>query len=1067
MPDRGDGIMSLRVCVLASEAITDWDGHAHGNHSYRKAPRVLSVAATSLFYDPRLIAALGCVPDVVELRAGGDAAVARTADLIVVPQALEPAREALVLEAIEHGARVFWVRPSAEALDRASGGRLCLKDTLRSHAPRWELGDFNATYPYAYSYDCYEMKGAVEPAHRLGPWPSCYRTETCVFCAASWFHAYAHTWNTPADLLPAEGFGNAFQSVYLSELLSLLGKPQPLERLRSRYFLRRDFHAYGYTRLMVHDLAVLHDRTPVFSEADRALGRAATALAEEASDSQVEALLKPAFQALYEERRKILDIPVYYADAMHGGIFTREYGYIEIASPQFVTDLLAMFLELARRRGYRFSVDVSIATFSNLERHCPDLIHSLREAMDDGIFEVANGSIGQPFAHLFGLESNIRQFVTGQAEMQRLFGQRARTFLAQEMQLGPVYPTILAQAGFDLALHRVQNTGATVYDDRVCVNWRAPDGSGMKTIPTHYDDSQQSISTGFIFWPELITVAARHYPMAIFTNLLDLVWITSFREETIRASYYAPVMGSFVTYRDLAGLLEPEGDVVYSRNDYRLQLLTGASVAQSDMHAAARQLEAFEMFAALSGNAAADEAIEKAWAVVGAYQNHDNSACHDVPPAGRSGPFLLDVLKADVDEGLSVCRRLLGESAVLFNPLACERRVMVYRSGDGVGSLKTLPRLDQVEVVGEVGLDALGTAEMPDAVLSVNRSRDRVLNNGLLNVVQDPASGALVSIYDIERSVELLAGPGNHIAAGMNGYARAIGCEKLSGNGVEQFCCRAELYFSDHTFAGWAETTVTLPERSRRLYFRTALTPHGLQKVHYRHYTDERRQSVAAVFDLDPRFQSVHDCWFNRIHEPCDETGKVFCPGIYFGDRDLERRYLETPPRVKTQSYMGVVARGAEAAVLLHNDGAQIYEIDGARIANLLWSPNDYGTVFSYALEVLSPESNPFDAMLDYQYDPIFMPRADLAPALRVDSGLWLSSLRRRGKHWYVRVVETAGKDVSRACLRAPFSIESAAQVDLLDEERNVLPVEEDGRVAFSIGPNGVVTIRLCASATR
>jgi len=226
----------------------------------------------------------------------------------------------------------------------------------------------------------------------------------------------------------------------------------------------------------------------------------------------------------------------------------------------------------------------------------------------------------------------------------------------------------------------------------------------------------------------------------------------------------------------------------------------------------------------------------------------------------------------------------------------------------------------------------------------------------------------------------------------------------------------------------------------------------------------ERKDSIGVVFNLVPGFNTVRDCWFNRVHEPLDERGKTYCLGLYFAQRHLERDFLETLPPIKIQSFMGIVAQGEHGALVFHNDGAQTYEVDGPRIVNVLWCTNEYSDTFAYALEALDPGANPYDAFLDYQYEPVPMPRADLSPALKADNGLWISSIRRKGEDLYVRVVETAGEAVARATLSSDKEILSAALVNFLDDELGPLPVS--GRsVSFAVGSNGMVTIRLRCGA--
>ncbi|MCL2060607.1 MAG: hypothetical protein FWH01_16405, partial [Oscillospiraceae bacterium] len=667
----------MTICVVS--ALHSYSDHPRMDHDvYRKDPRILSASAVSLLYDAHFVSVFDETPDVVEWDDRLPVDILRGADLIVVPHAVTPDIEALLIPLAAGGHKLFWVRPSAEALEAASGGRLRLIRTFRSHCERWELPGGSFTWPQPVDYDAYGSSVAGENSNICGrwmignDWPSVVRAGNVTFGAGGLFHAYNWYWNSPLDTIKEDGLFNAFQRMFLDELLALLGYHVDLAKKAGDFFIRRDFQAYGFARLMVSDLYRIKDRpAPDFSHADSLLYRAAKLVGVE-REEKVEVTLRPVFEYIYRIRRELIDIPVYYAEALHGGILTDEYGFIELASPEFVKEQMETLIYFARRRGGHFSVDISVISLVYMDQRHPSLTKLFMEAMDEGIFEVCNGTIGQPYPHLFSLESNIRQIETGQKALLRLYGRKADTLLAQEMQLVQSYPALLAQGGYSFALHRIQNKGATVYEDAVNMNWRGPDGSEIHAAPTHYDDSQQAIAMVHLHWPQLIAKTAETYPMGIYTNLLDNTWNSCFREESNRACYYAPIFGEFVTYRELAAKLPPPAlSREYRRRDYLPEMQAGTSVMLSEMRGMSDRLEAIEKYMALAGREDANEAIGRAWVALGAHQNHDNTVCFRVAPRlrymwpeargpVRGAPDLYEYTREMAFEALKECEQIVG-----------------------------------------------------------------------------------------------------------------------------------------------------------------------------------------------------------------------------------------------------------------------------------------------------------------------------------------------------------------------------------------------------------------------
>ena len=1072
-----------KICVISA-------CHSHSEHPimdadvYRKDPRILSASAVSLLYDSNLISLIGSTPEVTEWDDRMPKDLLTSADLIVVPHAVTDDIEELLIPLAQNGRKLFWVRPSASALEKASSGKLHLLRTFHSHCERWNLPGGSFIWPQPIDYDAYDANPAQGDWLIGNDWPSVVRAGNTTFCPGGVFHAFNWYWNSPLDTIKDDGLFNAFHCMFVGEIVKLLGFDWNATSAKKNFFIRRDFHAYGFARLMVSDLYRIKEKLPEFSNADKLLYNAAK-LVGVAPEAEVENALKPAFEELYKIRCNLIDIPVYYAEALHGGILTDEFGYIEIASPEFVKEQMETLMYFARRRKGHFNVDISIISLFYLDRRHPSFTKLFKEGIEDGIFEVCNGTTGQPYPHLFSLESNIRQIETGQNILMQLYGRKADTLVAQEMQLVPSYPTLLSQGGYTLAIHRIQNKGATVYGDVVSMNWRAPDGSEIVTVPTHYDDSQRVTALIHLHWPKLLAKTAETYEMGVYTNLLDNTWNTAFREESNRACYYAPVFGEFVTYRELAQKLpSPAISREYSRRDYLPEMQPGTSTLLREMRSMSDKLEALEKYMALSGSENANEALNNAWIDLCAHQNHDNTVCFFVAPRlrymwpeahgpVRTAPNLYDVTRDKTLASIKICEDITGQGDALFNPLDRDRTMTLVRLGKdihvgqyGSGStagkiinLKRIHALDSIEAAARLKIPAHGIINSIDfKQLSVGESTGTVLDNGQLRIELDEGTGALKSARDLSTGKELSNGSNARLSVGVDGNAKLLSSRVLSAGAIKQFALRIELTNGEGDFAGWADQYITLPDFGKRVYFTTTYYPYNKPARPYRPYSHARKTGLYAGFSLNKDYNAISDCWLHQIDKAPDETCVNFSVGGVAAP--FTKRYLpDSPDCAYTQSAMGLILRSGSDFAILHNDGAQIYDIKGLAVSQLLWGECDYDSTISYAIEWA--DDNPFAVMLDYQYDLLGVPDASLAHAPSIDNpGIWISSIRLIGGYLYVRLAEIEGRSNS-ARLSIDGGIKSAEYVDLLGESQMPAVVEADGGINVFFEKNGVKTLKI------
>ena len=651
--------------------------------------------------------------------------------------------------------------------------------------------------------------------------------------------------------------------------------------------------------------------------------------------------------------------------------------------------------------------------------------------------------------------------------MMKLFGRRAHSFLAQEFQLTPSYASLLAQSDYNIALHRIQNKGATVYSQDVSILWEAPDGQGIKTIPSHYDDSQQAISTGFTHWPELITETAKHYPMGIYTNLLDIVWITMFREEAVRSAWYSQVLGSFVTYQDLEKMIQPSNAVGYSRQDYLPEMQPGTSQLLSEMWNIGRQLESMEKYFSIQGDQSYSKQVVDAWNGLGEFVNHDNTVCFHVRPKDqthlpfstgpdRRGPELYDVLRDMVKNRMS--KIFIGANPMnyLFNPLNQSKdEVLIKRDNQWI-TVKRLLDVTSADSVAYGSFPPLSTAAYPEKLYSpvITTPSNIGITTKDLCVSLDPESG---SISDITyRDKKLTNGNVNRVVVGLEGSCKLIHWQLAAFDGLSVLTCKLALAYEDGRPGGEALTSIAIPDSRPIIYFTTKVFPVNQERKLYRTYHADRNDSIGVQFDLDSSYSDVRDCWMHHIHERNDGKEREYGPGLYYGNRTLQKQYVSKIEGEITQSAMGLVLHNEHLpSIILHNDGSTIYEVNNGIVKSLLWCNYEYGDQFSYALEVID-ELPPYEAMLAYQYELLPVPEAIVKDPPKV-TGAWLSALYEENNEVYARIVETTGEHTN-AELEINFKYGRVCLVNVLGDE--IEELKPSSPLTVPLTPYGFTTVR-------
>ncbi len=1034
------------------------------------SPRILGLNALSMVYDPYFLAGFDEPVTAVEIRDRTEMKLLQEADLIVVPHQVPEEIEMCLCKLIASGKKVFWVRPSPKALEAvpAVSGEVVFKGKLLSAKESWFLEGQEFYYPQSLWYDRYEVRKDALVKRGIGELPDLIHDHNFAFCSADFFHAYEWYRVSPRHVLAKDGFTNHFSLAYINILMRLLGMEYGdiCGEAYANLELRRDFHSYGFARKMVSDLAGLLDRTVDFSLCDKSVLEAAKALVGEKDSEKTMRLLKGAFVKLAQIRQALVSMPVYYVDSLHGGIMYEQCGFVEFDYPEYVKDLYNMYLRLVDTRDYKFCVDIGVSSYDNLAIRYPHFIKKLAGYWAEGKIELVNGTYGQPYPQVFPLESNIRHFETGQRVMKELFGRRVTAFASQEFALAPQYPGILSGFEYEGACHRVQNSGSTVWEHDEFVLWSGPDGKTIKAVPSHVDKSETRIGRFFHDWPQQILLTLRHgYSCGIYTNLLDQVWTTPFREEVIRSSYYAPILGEMLTYHELFKRSSDMPVREYARDDYECSVyfsypwVAGTSKVLQLSGEYNNRLESIEKLLAFSGKGSetTDTALFKAWKELCAYQNHDNFCIPAVTAGGctlyfpgEGGPsrmrneqieeYGLTILKNAAlrcdEEFTKALGQGTGEEITLFNPLNIDRSFWVTQDKQaGIGTLKNIKAI-YGSLIKKVDVPSFGTAEFAPAAderVVINESKDPVIENDILKITLDVKSGAISSILDKRNGKELVNGKANYLAFGNNGTMDCTRYRKVSNSGIRQLVVDGCVYDKIGNAFALYTIYITLAPNSKRIYFNTCFQPFLSKEAGP---TDQWEDSIKAVFDFNLKSPQIMDCWMNM--------------------RNIQKRE-------RFSSLYGVtVSDGPDSGVLfLHNTGNQHYTSCGAVVANILYFDREQRLDYQYALELVDTDAGVFRQALDYQYDPLIL--KGYAPEsnwLKLDidnSGIWISAVNREGDTLHIRLVETLGRNVT-ANLRTETGIKSACTENYYRERKEDLLVRS-GKIRLTLPKYSVTNI--------
>lgn len=172
--------------------------------------------------------------------------------------------------------------------------------------------------------------------------------------------------------------------------------------------------------------------------------------------------------------------------------------------------------------------------FEHLAVTRPDLIEALKSQVREGKVEIWGGTYTQPYGHLLGAESNVRQRQYGVAAISTVLGSRPKLFCEEEFDFFPQLPQLLKQLGYEGAILFYQHTWHTPtfpIETAPAIWWQGVDGTKIKAVPYSRRCLMRGIPTAMkALESEPFTDGDRHL-MITWLEMLDKpnwMWRTEF-----------------------------------------------------------------------------------------------------------------------------------------------------------------------------------------------------------------------------------------------------------------------------------------------------------------------------------------------------------------------------------------------------------------------------------------------------------------------------------------------------------------------------------------------------------
>ena len=1055
-----------------------------------------------LAWDPHLLCRADAPP---RLRRPGEAIERPGESLLLFSQPTQAADVPVVEEVLSRGGQVVLNHPSRELLD-AVGPDFCAHGfggTLISLRERWHL-EASAHGPYIYPHTQEFLR--LNPAagrvfSRIGGNPDLVSAKNVAAFAGDPVAVIQRYDNMPDRLSKVMGDMGALLAHLAAHFAGRSVSPDEQRKMTRQRDLRRDFQSFGFAVLTIRELARCYGDDDVDLEEATRFAMDAARTFVEGSAREAAAGLRLAFESLERANRTHQPVPAVFTDTLHGGELYPDIGYFEIDWPEHPADVLRTYMDWSAKRSYRFNVDLGATTVRELALRFPGLFEELKVGQQRGRVEFVNGSCNQPYPPFHSLESQIRQFDTGREVWQDVFGGPPRTYASQEYGFCPQIGAVLKQQGYRNAVVRVQNMGdaPTVTDEQI--EWEAPNGDTLRSLPSHpHKSEQENQFTYNNMHLKLWKHQQDRLDFAVFTCLGDITFHRPMREELARICHYAPVFGRFETLQRYfkqtrkvaaprtrfamrefncdAGFINLDIWPVYKHYTGNYNTNCMNSLACSDLFAAAEMINAV---AAIHGNEEMDQAVhDDHWEALTHYQGHGTY----IVPYYQSGGFLgpgdsprnreagrismnvheylgpgdfrpvVDVTTKWLESAKGTAEKSIRQSLTSANgEAACQAvsHIAVYNFAPSRSRLVRLPGQggrhfragDAVVNSQDDGADRLALVDLPSYGLLVLCPTD-----ASQGPPGDPVRTGPGVLENKTLRAEFDPATGQLIALVRKADDAILLREDshaFYSPGSSTPCCTGTRIHASGPLRGAVEFDVELTRKGEvvcRLTTRASLDSGG-EVLEFNTVVHE----APAVEDNQ---------WENHLGVRFEVANPEFVVSA------CHFNVLEEVPHRTLSSTNVLVARSGAADVAFLNAGNQFYVREGGSLSNILIMENEPARRFRYAVGAAA--ANPLmQGRLWRESCHVIDTTADLAfsgSLFEFDSpAIELLSCRKEGDALLLRMANTTGERV-RTAMRLWKPVATASRTLLNGEPKGELKVV-DGEVKLNFRPWDIVQVRV------
>ncbi|MFZ4262751.1 glycoside hydrolase family 38 C-terminal domain-containing protein [Sphingobacterium sp. HJSM2_6] len=180
---------------------------------------------------------------------------------------------------------------------------------------------------------------------------------------------------------------------------------------------------------------------------------------------------------------------VYFVDGYHGGV----YGHYPMWVTKFTVD------HLIKHPEWRIGMEIEPETWDTVQVKDPEGYQLMQTWVNSNRVDFTNPTYAQPYLYNISGESIIRQFTYGFKKHRAHFPSITfSTYAVEEPCFTSCLPQLLNQFGFKYAVLKCPNTlwgGYTRAYGGELLNWIAPDGSSILTVPRYTSEAFEENST--------------------------------------------------------------------------------------------------------------------------------------------------------------------------------------------------------------------------------------------------------------------------------------------------------------------------------------------------------------------------------------------------------------------------------------------------------------------------------------------------------------------------------------------------------------------------------------------